>query len=1122
MPTATAANLNAVADETGQSKINVAGNYVGAADNNQTIHLAVTLNSRDQNGLDKFLKDLYTPGSSVFHHYLTASQFQTLYGPSDTARNAVINFLQSQNLQVSSNSKGFIVDATGSVAQVQQAFKISINNYRDSSGRVFYANAQTPAIPSNLAAYVKGVGGLSNNLHLHHAAINNNPTSTSKDTPTECSGASSSGSYTPNQFGPAYDFNPFYSHNISGSNQTVALFELADYDDTDISTYQNCFGLSTSTPISREIVNTPPNPVDNNKGQIEVELDMEVILGMVPQLNKMLVYESSLSAATDQTLIDEYNQIATDDAAQVVSTSWGDCELNSTSFLMNSENTIFQQMAAQGQSIFAAAGDDGSLDCYRDDTNKNALSVDDPGSQPYVTDVGGTTLQLSSNNYYTETVWSGSGGGLSNTWKQPFWQSGPGVSNAYTNGNREVPDVTIDGDPSTGYTIYFLGGWMTVGGTSAGAPMWASWALLTNQYLLANAQPQLGFVSPAIYQIFSNTANHANSPFHDIVSGTNNVHGGNVYPATAGYDLASGVGSPDAWQLAQNFLTYVEPTGFYVSPSQLNFTAVSGNPSPAGQTLNISYVGNGNFTWHAAYSQTWLNLSQTSGTLTKGVANSQDITATVNSTNLSAGVYTDTILFTSDGITETFSVPVTLTVQAAPTPTPTPTPPTTPTSPPNSGYTYYLPFLANNAGSFTTYLAIQNIGTAAANVSVQYYDSNGTNFNSDSCSNLAVNGECLPGNKFATNQQGAGIINSDQPLNVIVAEGTPYGGSAYAVAQGWATSLVAPLAINQAAGFSTQMAIFNGGSSAVTATVSFYDGATGNHINVADRILTIQPHTSQILDQTTSGSGLPTGFYGWAQIVGASNSQLVAQVLEQNPANHFVAIANAQTDPQPTLYAPAIFNGAFGGFVTGENIVNPNAVPVTVTINYQDASGTNLGSKIQTVAAHALLPLFDGGGSQTSNGDTGLPYQFYGSATVNATGGVVMVVNEIGSSLNNGSSESGTYSAVANGKSTVSLPVVANGGYGYVTGLTIQNTSNQTVNISVNYYDINGTAQSVNQNFSIAPHASQPIYQGAINLPNSFYGTAVINTTSGPSNALIVTTNALSPFDFYTYTEPIS
>src|SRR5207249_2783109 len=155
--------------------------------------------------------------------------------------------------------------------------------------------------------------------------------------------------------------------------------------------------------------------------------------------------------------------------------------------------------AAQGIPVFAASGDDGAYDCKEDPkpngkhvfrepgaagtgTTPPALptrtpSVDYPSSDPNVVAVGGTNLQLNSNgNRSSETAWTGAGGGTSDFWPRPAWQTGPGLP---VNDKRNSADVSLVADPWTGYAVYFQGNWETAGGTSFAAPNWAAlWALV--------------------------------------------------------------------------------------------------------------------------------------------------------------------------------------------------------------------------------------------------------------------------------------------------------------------------------------------------------------------------------------------------------------------------------------------------------------------------------------------------------------------------------------------------------------------------------------------------------------------------------------------------------------------
>lgn len=446
-------------------------------------------------------------------------------------------------------------------------------------------------------------------------------------------------------------------------------------------------------------------------------------------------------------------------------------------------------------------------------------------------------------------------------------------------------------------------------------------------------------------------------------------------------------------------------------------------------------------------------------------------------------------------------------------------------------YTYNLPFLANaytpvnSKGSFTTYLAFQNIGSAAASVQLIYFDANGNNIiatPSGTCGSVAKFGECVAPNPFGPNVKGVGIINSSQPLNIIVAEATPYGGSAYAVSGSAATNLTVPIATNGAfGGFITQINIANFGTTVSSnVTVTFFNSDGSAAPTTSTKTFSLAPNSTTTLDQSASDSGLPAGFNGWAQITSDSNGELVAQVVEQNPTTHFAAITNAQANASTTLYAPAIFNGAYGSFVTGANLVNPSSSTVTVTITYYDQSGNAIPTTSFQLAGHATQSVFQGG---TSGGiglpTIGLPSAFAGSAAITATSPILAIVNEAGDADSNGYPSSGVYPAVATGSGSVGIPVVANGGYGYTTGLTILNTSSNPISGgNISYYDTQGNLISQNQNLTIAPHASLAFYSGAAGLPKNFYGTAIVTEPSGSD--LMVTTNAQSANFFYTFTEP--
>ncbi len=173
--------------------------------------------------------------------------------------------------------------------------------------------------------------------------------------PVACSAAQNTGGWTANQLASAYNFTSAYSSGNLGSGETVALLELAPYQASDISAYQTCYGTSAT-------VNTIPvgkGAPTGTGGSVEDTLDIEDIIGLAPKAT-IDVYEGPPSSTG---IIDTYKAIATADNAQVVSSSWASCETETPLSIIQAENTIFQQMAAQGQSMFAAAGDTGSEGC---------------------------------------------------------------------------------------------------------------------------------------------------------------------------------------------------------------------------------------------------------------------------------------------------------------------------------------------------------------------------------------------------------------------------------------------------------------------------------------------------------------------------------------------------------------------------------------------------------------------------------------------------------------------------------------------------------------------------------------------------------------------------------------
>jgi subtilase family serine protease len=409
-----------------------------------------------------------------------------------------------------------------------------------------------------------------------------------------------------------------------GAGVTEAVFELTGYLASDIDTWaRHFYGSGYTAPLVNRIVDggpldpqcpagdTCPAAWNGYASDLEANLDIEQELTTAPDLRHLIVYNAP-NDETGQTELDEYTAMASDDTAATISSSFSNCEDAVTAAYVQSENVVFEQMALQGQSMFADDADNGAYGCIDVDGSDNP-DVQDPSAQPWVTSVGGTSLEsfnpgTNPHPAYPqgiETVWNtdnlcssqpagpsndnqggyfwctravsqagAGGGGPSQWWGRPFYQRGPGVSSQYsTYGNgstqcalasagapcRETPDISADADIFTGPADYCHGpantnswcnsllasqpdpGWFEVGGTSLSTPMWASITADRDSY----TGSRTGNINPLLYLLF-NTA--PGRYFHDITgigpaqqAATSN----GLFPTTPGYDMATGIGTPD-------------------------------------------------------------------------------------------------------------------------------------------------------------------------------------------------------------------------------------------------------------------------------------------------------------------------------------------------------------------------------------------------------------------------------------------------------------------------------------------------------------------------------------------------------------------------------------------------
>ncbi len=507
------------------------------------LYLAIGLPLRNEDALDELLVQLYDPASTNFHKFLSSPEFTARFGPTEEDYQAVMRFARANGLRVvGTHSNRTVLDVRGSAANVEQAFQLRLRTYKHpTESRQFYAPDIEPSVPANLR--VGDIWGLTDYGLPRPMAHRVTP---SNGTPLNYNGSGPGGAYQGSDFRNAYA----PGSSLNGAGQTAAVAEFDGYYASDIASYEAQCGYP-SVPLQNVLVdNVSGNPGYSGVANAvaEVSLDIEMVIAMAPGLSKLLVYEGSSP-------YDVLARIATDNLAKQISCSWAwSVGPTHTWVRRNSSSTLdsqLKQMTAQGQAFFESSGDS---DAYTGSQALSSSSGPIPVDSIYVTSVGGTSLTMSGTggSWSSETVWNwgnntGSGGGVSPNYALPYWQTN--VSMASNNGstvNRNIPDVALTADAV--YVIYNNGSTGTFGGTSCAAPLWAGFCSLINQQSVALSGTPVGFLNPALYKLAAGP--NYSTCFHDITTGNNiGSHTAGLYYAVPGYDLATGLGTPNGANL---------------------------------------------------------------------------------------------------------------------------------------------------------------------------------------------------------------------------------------------------------------------------------------------------------------------------------------------------------------------------------------------------------------------------------------------------------------------------------------------------------------------------------------------------------------------------------------------
>jgi subtilase family serine protease len=554
----------------------------GAASSGLRLTLQMGLKANNS-GVQSALKAASDPSSSSYGRYPSLSQLASKYGATSSVRNAVAGAFKPYGNQATADVTHLRMTATISIKTAQKLFGTKWELYHTSTaGQLVALPVDTPKLPKGMAGNVDTVAGLRLNVSQGSSS-----TADAGGTPTRtgtvaanCLGtadpaalAGGSGLF-PNQILTAYGIAPLQASGLKGQGVRLAIVGEAPTPVADVNAFRQCFGFpGTALKI---------HGGSGVKPILESSLDAMVVSMVAPELEAFDLWVSPLDEdADDGDVLGFLKMLAAPLQAggslpDVISVSYGECESDVSPYTA-SRTIVERQLAATaalGITVVVAAGDTGSSACARGVPANQLTSADKqpqtswPATSPNVLAVGGTNLTLDASNAIVSsgpwndtaypapyTATAGGGGGKSTIVSRPWWQPKAPINSS----KRTVPDVAAFADESPGYPIVCSTAVQGcgpsvrngqsiafVGGTSGAAPLVAGMIALWNQQARQKGLPRPGFVAPWLYTL----AARSPQAFLDITQGTNSLFGGSCCVAAPGYDMATGLGSPRADQVA--------------------------------------------------------------------------------------------------------------------------------------------------------------------------------------------------------------------------------------------------------------------------------------------------------------------------------------------------------------------------------------------------------------------------------------------------------------------------------------------------------------------------------------------------------------------------------------------
>jgi len=626
--------------------------------------------------------------SPLYHQWLNPDQFAARFGMSDADLDKVQNWLQQQGFSIDSvaRSKNSI-HFTGTARQVEQAFSTEMHFY-NVKGEKHFAPSTALSVPSALAPVVLGITNLDDFRPRAHVVLRKNMRARPSFTGAGSTNASNETIFfAPGDIAVAYDIKPLYNSSVTGAGQSITIVGQSAIQLSDLAAFQSAAGINSAQVPNQYVVPDSGTPTVQADGdEAESDLDLEYSNAIAPGASINFVYTGN---NTNYGAFDSITYAIDEKIGTIISSSYGECEADLGGQTLESS---LEQGIAQGQTIMAAAGDDGSTDCYNPNqtpllTSETTLAVDYPASSPNVTGMGGTEIDQTKAAYNTvgdgywesdsstttdivtsvlqyipEVVWnddssqdglSAGGGGVSTLFSKPAWQTALTPADDH----RDVPDLALYASPnypgylfctsdssawSSGQESSCTSGFedsatdilTAAGGTSFDGPIFSGILALINQKRgYATGQ---GLINPTLYTLAAVPATYS-AAFHDITSGNNDCSAGSVFcgsqsggfSAAKGYDLVSGLGSVDADQLAN-----VWP----VSSVTSTLTATTTTITPSNTAPNVG--ASDSFT---------ITVAAASGTPAGSITVTVDTNTPVTETLTSNGTYVYTTSFSTAG-----------------------------------------------------------------------------------------------------------------------------------------------------------------------------------------------------------------------------------------------------------------------------------------------------------------------------------------------------------------------------------------------------------------------------------------------------------------------------------------